>query len=258
MAQTRPDQARGAGPGDGTTGMGGDDPVRQGRSPAGDGSGTVRGTGRHAPDAGAGHGADPGPGGLLAEAGRHWGLLLFFSLLTIAAGVIAVAWPNRSLHLLAVLFGIQLLVTAGYEFVRAFSDHDGGIRAMRLLLAVMSVFAGILVLRHPFQTIALVVLVLGVLWTASGLVNTFSALAQRGPAPRGPALVSGIITLAAGIVLLSFPAPSVFAVAMLLGIMLIVVGVLGATAAWELRALARQSRPRSARHHRAHRHATAM
>ncbi|WP_158288204.1 DUF308 domain-containing protein [Streptomyces sp. ICBB 8177] len=190
------------------------------------------------------------PHDVMARAGGHWGMMLTFSLLTLAAGVLAVAWPGRTVHVIAVLFGIQLLVVAGYEFFRAFATDDTGIKVLRILMATFSLFAGILVLRHPFQTVALIVLVLGVLWTATGLVNMFTAISDRASPHRAPMIVGGVITFVAGIVLLSFPAPTVFAVAMLLGLMLIVVGLLGATSAFELRAATHGHRPR--RHHAHH------
>jgi uncharacterized membrane protein HdeD (DUF308 family) len=185
---------------------------------------------------------------MLATAGGHWGMMMVFALLTLAAGILAVVWPGHALYALAVIFGVQLLVVGGYEFVHAFATHDAGLKMLRILLAAIAVFAGILVLRHPFETLALMVLVLGVLWTVSGLVNTFSALTDRGAPHRGMAVTSGVISFIAGVVLLSYPINSAFALALLLGIMLIVVGALGAAGSLELRAATHH--PREKRHHR--------
>jgi len=50
-------------------------------------------------------------GGQLGRIGRHWGWLLFFGILMVAAGICAVAWPGPTVVVLAVLFGIQIIVS---------------------------------------------------------------------------------------------------------------------------------------------------
>jgi hypothetical protein len=43
-------------------------------------------------------------GDQLGRIGRHWGWLLFFGILMVAAGVAAVAWPGPTVVVLAILF----------------------------------------------------------------------------------------------------------------------------------------------------------
>jgi uncharacterized membrane protein HdeD (DUF308 family) len=43
---------------------------------------------------------------------RHWGALAVFGVLTIAIGIAAIAWPNATIRVIALLFGIRLLVIA--------------------------------------------------------------------------------------------------------------------------------------------------
>ena len=67
---------------------------------------------------------------MLASVGRHWGWIMAFGVLTLLAGVAVLAWPGRTLVVIAVLFGVQLIVTGIFRFVAAFAADDltGGTR----------------------------------------------------------------------------------------------------------------------------------
>lgn len=43
---------------------------------------------------------------------RHWGALAVFGVLTVVIGIAAVAWPDVTIRVIALLFGIRLLVIA--------------------------------------------------------------------------------------------------------------------------------------------------
>ena len=61
---------------------------------------------------------------VLASIGRHWGWIMAFGVLTLLAGVAVLAWPGRTLVVIAVLFGVQLIVTGIFRFVAAFAADD--------------------------------------------------------------------------------------------------------------------------------------
>ena len=65
--------------------------------------------------------AEKNVGDRLGGLGRHWGWLLFFGVLMVAAGVCAVAWPGPTVVVLAVLFGIQIIVSGIFSFINAFA-----------------------------------------------------------------------------------------------------------------------------------------
>ena len=59
--------------------------------------------------------------GGLTRLGRHWGWILFFGILMVVVGIIALAWPGPTVIALAVLFGIQLIVSGIFSFINAFA-----------------------------------------------------------------------------------------------------------------------------------------
>ena len=50
------------------------------------------------------------PADMLGRLGRHWGWLFAYGLLTLIAGLAVLVWPSETLLVLAVLFGIQLIM----------------------------------------------------------------------------------------------------------------------------------------------------
>ncbi|HET8962079.1 DUF308 domain-containing protein, partial [Nocardioides sp.] len=45
----------------------------------------------------------------------HWGLVLTYGLLTMGLGLVLVLWPDQTLKVLAVLIGIQLILTGAFR-----------------------------------------------------------------------------------------------------------------------------------------------
>jgi len=64
------------------------------------------------------------PADIVARVGRHWGWVLAFGIITLLVGVAALAWPGRTLVVIAVLFGIQLVVMGIFRFAGAFASDD--------------------------------------------------------------------------------------------------------------------------------------
>ena len=62
------------------------------------------------------------PADMIARVSRHWGWVLAFGIITIAVGIAALAWPGRTLVVVAILFGIQLIVMGIFRFANAFAS----------------------------------------------------------------------------------------------------------------------------------------
>ncbi|MFF4760885.1 HdeD family acid-resistance protein [Streptomyces sp. NPDC001292] len=194
-----------------------------------------------APRAGAEHrpgGTGPHPGGdpadVLAGLGSSWSWLLASALATLVPGIIVLAWPNETLHVLAIVIGLYLLVTGAFRFVAAFSREEHGERLPRLLVAVLFVLAGVLCLRHPLQTIAALSLIVGIVWLLSGMLTAYTALALRSLPHRGILLGAAALAIVAGVVVLALPTQSALVLTRLLGLWLVLLGLveLGVAFAW--------------------------
>ncbi len=183
------------------------------------------------------------PADIVARVGRHWGWVLAFGIITLLVGVAALAWPGRTLVVIAVLFGIQLVVMGIFRFAGAFASDDltGGTRVLLALLGVLSLIIGLYAVRHVLITLLALVLLLGIFWTVSGAVELFTAISHREMRNRGWNAVMGIVSILAGIVVLAYPAISLVTLAVVLGVWLIIFGAMQVTAAFRIRSLTARS-----------------
>jgi uncharacterized membrane protein HdeD (DUF308 family) len=144
----------------------------------------------------------------LARLGRSWTWLLGSAVATLVPGVLVLVWPEATLHVLAVLIGLYLLVSGAFRFVAVFGREEHGERLPALILAVLYVLAGVLCLRNPLQTIAALSLVVGVVWLVSGILTLYTAVAARDLPHRGVVLGAAVRGIIAGIVVLALPSES--------------------------------------------------
>ena len=173
----------------------------------------------------------------MAQVGRAWWWPAFFGVVSIVAGVLALAWPGPTLVVLAVLFGIELIVWGIYRLVGAvtFGDESGGARVLWAVLGVLSLLLGFYALRHIVITLLSLGLLLGIFWLVGGIGLLASAAEHRNMPGRGLSLLSGVLGIIAGLVLLFWPAISILTLAVLAGVWLLVLGVTQLTVAMQLR-----------------------
>ncbi|MFE8945860.1 HdeD family acid-resistance protein [Streptomyces sp. NPDC007856] len=172
---------------------------------------------------------------------RSWTWILASAILTFAAGVLVLVWPGETLHVLAVLIGLYLLLGGAIRFVTAFARENHGDRLPGLLVAVLYVLAGVLCLRHPLQTITALALVVGLVWLVSGLLTLSTGIAARDLPHRGVVLGAALLGIVAGIAVLALPAESARALTRLLGLWLVLLGLVELAVAFAWRAAVRGS-----------------
>lgn len=177
------------------------------------------------------------PTEMITRLGRHWGWLFAYGVLTLLAGIVVLAWPSETLLVLAVLFGIQLIISGIFRFVAALATDDlaGGTRVLLALLGVLSVIVGLWAVRHVVLTLLALTVFLGIYWVISGVIDIFTSLAHRGMPSRGWTALTGVLGVIAGIIVLAFPGLTLLGLAIILGIWLLIFGVMEMMSAWRLR-----------------------
>ncbi|MER6388569.1 HdeD family acid-resistance protein [Streptomyces sp. NPDC059382] len=185
------------------------------------------------------------PEDVLKQLGSTWHWALGFALATLIPGILVLVWPDETLHILAVIIGLQLLVAGGFRFVTAFSHSGdrGGSRLAAVLIAMLAFLAGVLVLRHPMQTIGALSLIVGVFWLLTGVLTAYVSIADRALVHRGLLFGLGVLGTVAGIVVLCFPVDSAVALTRLLGLWLVLLGVFEVVMAFALRSATRRITP---------------
>ena len=151
--------------------------------------------------------------------------LIARGLLAVAVGVVALAWPGITVLALVILFAIYAFIAAGMEAVKAFSSERAGPVMGHLLLGLVDVGAGVIALAWPGPTALVLVLLVGAWATVAGLVELYAGF-QVGETAGTRALffVSGLISIAFGIVLFARPGVGAVTLALLFGLFNLVYG----------------------------------
>jgi uncharacterized membrane protein HdeD (DUF308 family) len=172
--------------------------------------------------------------------GGAWGWVLFFGIVTLIAGGATLVWPGRTLVVIAVLFAVQLFVAGIFNLIRAISDRSesGGLRVLLAVLGVLSILVGVMLLQDVLQTLAVLTLLLGAYWVVHGIIEVMVGITDKTSQHRGLLIAGGALSAIAGIVVLGYPVQSVFALAIILGIWLLIYGVMMIVFAFQLRSAA--------------------
>ena len=104
-----------------------------------------------------------------------------------------------------------------------------------VLVGLLSVVAGVIVLAKPGDSLATLAVIAGIFLLADGILELAVSLLHSTQS-RGAIAVLGVITAIAGVLLIRHPIQGVTAIALLIAIWLIAVGVVRIVAAFEIEA----------------------
>ena len=142
--------------------------------------------------------------------------------------------PHETLSTFTVIAGIFLLADGVLAiFASIFKKGEG--RGLLALIGVLSVVAGLVLIKKPFDTLVVFTLIFGVWFVVAGVVRFVVAMAS--PEGRGGNIVTALLDVIAGIVILSWPDLGLSTLAVIIGIVLIFRGALFIASGWQLRKL---------------------
>ena len=168
--------------------------------------------------------------GAMAALGRNWWLLLFFGVISIIVGIFCVMQPVDAVETLAWLFAIWLIVTGIFEIIRSFSSGiGGGMRALLIITGALSLILGFVALRSFWDDDVvlagwILAIFIGISFLFRGFSILFLGIEGKGQPGRGWNIFAGIVIIIGGMFILTVPA-SVIALAWVVGIWLIVMGI---------------------------------
>jgi uncharacterized membrane protein HdeD (DUF308 family) len=167
-----------------------------------------------------------------------WRAMLVSGLTTLVLGVLVLVWPKISILTAATLLGIYLLVSGVAEIIFALSLHVSiPSRVLLFVTGALSVVLGILSLRHFGDAYAVLLLAIwiGVGFLFQGVAETATAISYRDLPGRGWHIFFGVVSMAAGFVVLAWPFDSIVMLAFVAGAWLLVIGVFKIVAALSTR-----------------------
>lgn len=174
-----------------------------------------------------------------------WQVMMLVAVVTFAVGLILLVWPKATVIVVAALLGAALLVTGIFRLIHGFTAQDasGGTRAAYVIIGLLAALAGLYCLRHISVTVVLLAFIVGVFWTLHGIVD-LSVAATSGPGTgRGLRAVTGVLSLAAGLIVMFWPTISLTILLWVMGIWLLAYGVMLGVMAFSMRHVARAALP---------------
>jgi len=152
-----------------------------------------------------------------------WWLLILFGVAAAGVGVFLVVSPHETLTTFTVIVGILLLVDGVLAIISSIVGRGEG-RGLLALLGVLSAIAGLVLIKKPFDTLIVFTLIVGIWFVVAGVVRFVSAFAES--EGRAGTIALALLDLLAGIVILSWPGLGLATLAVILGLVLIVRGIL--------------------------------
>jgi uncharacterized membrane protein HdeD (DUF308 family) len=101
-----------------------------------------------------------------------------------------------------------------------------------LVVGLVSIAAGVIVLAKPSNSLATLAVIAGIFVLVDGIFDLVASF-SRGTANRGLAAVIGVVDIVIGVLLIRHPIGGVLAIALLIGIWLIAMGIVRMVAAFE-------------------------
>ncbi len=170
---------------------------------------------------------------------RNWGWLLLRGIFAIIFGVLTFVWPGLSLLTLVIFYGAFAFVDGITSLIAAVTKGAAAPRWWLALIGIVGIAAGLVTLFYPAITgIVLLYFIAG--WAvAMGIFQIAGAIAVRKEIEGEWLLIlSGILSVAFGILIGVYPAAGALSVAFIIGTFAIIHGVLLVAFSLRLRKMA--------------------
>jgi uncharacterized membrane protein HdeD (DUF308 family) len=156
---------------------------------------------------------------------RRWWVVCLLGLVSIAAGVLAIAYPDITLLVLGLFFGVALLlIGATWIVVGAEEEAPAGIQTLRIIVGTLATLAGLVCLVRPGASVLALLIAVAFWFVITGVADIARAFAE--PTGRVFSFVLGLIGIAIGVILVANPDIGLATLALLAGLGFLVRGTI--------------------------------
>jgi uncharacterized membrane protein HdeD (DUF308 family) len=160
----------------------------------------------------------------LSALAASWQATLAVGTLTLILGLIVSFHPTGSLNVVAVLLGILMILSGIFHLIRMFESKEMH-RVWLGIAGLMFIVVGVVLIRHLDLSRALIGLVIGITWIVQGLTALIGGMAGDVREGRAWWILFGVVSVIAGLVVITAPASSLNVLAILLGIWFVIMGI---------------------------------
>lgn len=166
---------------------------------------------------------------------RSWWVLLLLGVLSVGFGALLIFWPGTTLAVLTTLIGLFMIVAGVARFLVGVFDTDREQRILMVIAGIVGVVLGVAIVQNPQAAIKVVVLLTALFWIISGMIDLFRGLGDASLPDRSVRIVFGALSAVFGVVILAWPDITVGALAVLMGVYVVLFGVLEVVAAFQVK-----------------------
>jgi uncharacterized membrane protein HdeD (DUF308 family) len=175
------------------------------------------------------------PDDLVAALDRGRRKLMIAGVLALLLGFVAIVVPAVASVGIAIFIGWILVLASGFEIVDALAVRDRGRMVMRLVFALLTFAAGLYLLVAPLRGVFTLTVVLVIWFFASGTARVLVGVAERGVPGAGMTIVSGLLSIALGILIaVKLPSSAEWAIGLIVGVDLLFAGTVLVSIAYRL------------------------
>ncbi len=185
---------------------------------------------------------EPGMGMLATAANKSWPALVLGGLGMIAVGIILLVWPHASLTVVSILIGAALIASGLVRLWEGFTAHErsGGARAGYVVIGLLAVLVGLYFVRHHAVSLFFLAFLAGVYFVALGIAE-LGVAASAGSSVRALRAVLGVFSIAAGILMVVWPAITLVLLLTLVAAWLLFYGCMLIAIAFGVRSMAKNA-----------------
>ena len=170
----------------------------------------------------------------IRAASGAWQTALFLGVVTLILGLIVSFHPSSSLNVIAVLLGVLMIISGLFQLTRVLGTAEQH-RVWLGIAGLLFITLGVVLIRHLDLTLAIVGLLIGLTWICQGIAALIASLSGGLREGRGWWIFFGLVSLIAGIVVISSPVSSLTVLAVLTGTWFVVMGLFEIGGAFILR-----------------------
>ena len=178
-------------------------------------------------------------------AGQMRALKIALGLGTVALGLVALFWPGVTLVVVAIVFGVHLIIHGALRIASAVVSQtsQGWLRAVEFVVGVLVLLAGLLCLRNPFVSLLGVAVLISFGWIVIGIMELLAVASRDVPGSRWLHALAGIVSIVGALVVLFWPGLALLTFNLIGGVLLVIFGVMTTASALRERRTAARSEP---------------
>ncbi|MFC1836383.1 HdeD family acid-resistance protein [Thermodesulfobacteriota bacterium] len=162
---------------------------------------------------------------VFGEVKRNWGWLLALGIMSLILGIIGLGMTFVLTLASMMFFGILLIVGGGAQIVEAFKCKGWKGILLHILIAVIYLFAGIVVINNPVGASMILTLMFAGALVAVGLLRIVMAIQLRGFSNWIWPLLGGILSILLGAMIVGeWPVSGLWVIGLFIALELIIHG----------------------------------